>query len=214
EIGERVTFRHPLVRSAVYGAASARERRAVHAALAAVTDGELETDRRVWHLATAVPGRDEEVASALQHSARRAQARGGLAAAAAFLQRAVALTEDPVRRAERALAAAQASLQAGALDAALQLAALVEAGPCDDFQRARAALIRGHVAFAAGRIAEGAAALLEAATRLQPFDLELARETYLAAWAAAGNAGGAASDGIWLRICRAAQALPPPERPR
>ena len=148
-IGGRVTFRHPLVRSAMYRSAAAEDRRAVHLALAEATDREADPDRRAWHLAAAAAGPDEQVALELERSAGRAQARGGLAAAAAFLRRAVALTTDPARRAERALAAAQASLQAGEFDAALGLAATAEAGPLDEFQRALVDLLRAHVAFAA-----------------------------------------------------------------
>ena len=143
-IGERVTFRHPLVRSAVYRSASPHERRAVHLALARGDRSRRSTpDRRAWHLAAAAPAPDEEVASELERSAGRAQARGGLAAAAAFLRRSVALTRDPARRADRALAAAQASLHAGAFDAALELLAAAEAGPLDELQRARVELLRG-----------------------------------------------------------------------
>ena len=138
-----MTFRHPLVRSAVYRSASPQERRAVHLALAEATDPELDPDRRAWHLATAAPGPDEDVALELERSAGRAQARGGLAAAAAFLQRSVALTRDPARRADRALAAAQANLHAGAFDAALGLLAAAEAGPLDELQRARASCCAG-----------------------------------------------------------------------
>jgi DNA-binding CsgD family transcriptional regulator len=205
-IGERVTFWHPLVRSGVYRSARIAERRAAHSALAEATDREADPDRRAWHLAAAAEGPDEEVAAELERSADRAQARGGLAAAAAFLQRAVALTEDATRRAERALAAAQASYQAGEFDSALGLLATAEDGPLDEFQRARAELVRGQVAFASFG-ADAAWVLLKAARRLEPFDLELARETYLMAW---GSAAHVAGGGPLLEICRAILALPPP----
>ena len=140
-IGARVTFRHPLVRSAVYRAASAEDRHAAHRALADATDPEVDPDRRAWHLAQATAGFDEDVAAELERSAGRAQARGGLAAAAAFLDRAVALTPEPSRRASRALAAAQAKHQAGAFDAALRLVAIAESGPLNELQRAQVELL-------------------------------------------------------------------------
>jgi DNA-binding CsgD family transcriptional regulator len=210
-IGERVIFRHPLVRSGVYRSAPVEERRMAHVALAEATDREVDPDRRAWHQAAAAAGPDEEVAVELERSAGRAQARGGFAAAAAFLQRAVVLTLDPDPRAERALAAAQASYQAGAFDAALGLLVTAEDGPLNEYQRARADLVRGQVAFAS--FAAGCAdVLLTAATRLERFDLELARETYLMAWAAAAHAAGG---GPLLEISRAVQALPPsPGAPR
>ena len=188
-VRERVTFRHPLVRSAVYQTALPRDRRAVHLALAAVTDENADPDRRAWHRAagTAVP--DEDVAAELERSAGRAQARGGRAAAAAFLQRAVQLTIDAPRRAGRALAAAEATLQAGDIEAARRFVDLARGDADDEFPRARAELIRGQIAFAAGRTDEAPGALLAAAERLEPYDTDLARETYLLAWGAALMAG-------------------------
>ena len=214
-IDERVTFRHPLVRSAVYRSASVEERRAVHLALAEATDRDSDPDRRAWHLAEAASGPAETVAEELECSAGRAQARGGLAATAALLERAVVLTEDPARRADRALAAAQASLQAGAFDPALGLLATAEAGPLDEFQRARVDLLRGHIGFASGLGSDAPQLLLKAARQLEPFDLELARETYLTAWGAATIAGDLAEGNVLLEICRAIRALPaPPDAPR
>src|SRR5438874_8453709 len=145
-IGASVTFRHPLVRSAVYRAASPEDRQAVHRALADATDSEVDPDRRAWHLAQATPGFDEDVASELERSAGRAQARGGLAAAAAFLERAAALTLEPSRRAERALSAAQAKRQAGAFDAAVRLVSTAEAGPLNEYQRAQVDELRAQIA--------------------------------------------------------------------
>ena len=209
KVGGRVEFAHPLVRSAAYRSAAAEDRYRAHRALAKATDAEADPDRRAWHLAQATPGPGEAVAAELERSAGRAQARGGVAAAAAFLQRAVALTVDPARRAERALAAAEASFQAGAFDAALGLLDTAEAGPLDEFQRARMDLVRGHVAFASGLLGEAPALLLQAARRLEPFDLELARRTYLTAWGAAFVATGYLEGGsVFLEIRRAVQALP------
>ena len=213
EFGGQVRFRHPLARSAAYRLAALPDRRQLHAVLAEVTDPITDPDRRAWHLAQAAAGPDEEVAAELERSAGRAQARGGLAAAAAFLERSVLLTVDPARRAERALAAAQASFQAGAWDAAVGLAAAAEDGPLDEFARARVGLLRAHIAFASGLGGDAAALLLKAASRLEPFDLDLARETYLAAWGAAGMAERAAGGPVLAEICRAVQALPPPVVP-
>jgi DNA-binding CsgD family transcriptional regulator len=212
-VGERVTFRHPLARSAAYRSEPAHERRAVHLALAEATDREHDPDRRAWHLAAAASGPDEEVASELEQSAGRAQERGGLAAAAAFLQRAVALTQDPARRAGRALSAAQASLQAGAFDAALELLVTAESESLDTFQHAQVDLLRGSIAFAAGVGGDAATLLLKAAKGLEPFNMELARETYLNAWAVAVFAADAGAEDL-LKISSAAQALEPPATPR
>jgi DNA-binding CsgD family transcriptional regulator len=210
EIGARVRFRHPLVRSAVYSSASLPERRAAHRALAEVTDYGRDPDRRAWHLAAAAPGPDEAVAAELERSAGRAQARGGMAAAAAFLQRAVDLTAEPGPRSERALAAAQASLQAGALNAAAGLLAAAAAGPLDELQQARAGLLRGQIAFASSMGSDAPALLVKAAQQLEPLDAALARQTYLDAWAAALLAGQFAGAGSLHEVARAARSAPPP----
>jgi len=215
-LGGRVQFAHPLVRSAAYRSAAAGDRHRVHRALAEATIAETDPDRRAWRRGRATPGPGEEAAAELERSAGRAQARGGAAAAAAFLQRSAELTVDPARRAQRALAAARASFQAGAFEAALALLATAGAGPLDEFQRARVDLVHGQLAFASGLASGAPPLLLKAARRLEPFDLELARETYLIAWGAAFTAAGqAAGRDVMLEICRAVRALPPrPGAPR
>ena len=185
EFGGQVRFRHPLVRSAVYRAASSEERQRAHRALADATDPEVDPDRRAWHRAHATPGPDADVAAELERSAGRAQGRGGLAAAAAFLERAAELTPEPARRARRALAAAQSKQRAGAPDAALRLLAVAEAGPLDELDQAQAQLLHAQVTFAVTRGGDAPQLLLEAAKRLEPLDGALARETYLDAFAAA-----------------------------
>src|SRR5215831_448451 len=180
-----VTFRHPLVRSAAYGAAEPDERRRAHLALAESTDPEIDPDRRAWHQAQAASVPDESVAAELERSAARAQARGGLAAAAAFLERATALTPEEARRSQRALAAAQAKVQAGALDDASSLVATAESGRLGEVEQARAALLRGQISFLSTRASEATLLLLEAAERLREIDPGLARETYLEAVTAA-----------------------------
>src|SRR6185312_12866886 len=212
-IGERVMFRHPLVLSAVYRAASPPERRAAHQALAGATDPRADPDRRAWHRAQATLGPDEDVAAELERSASRAQARGGLAAAAAFLDRSAALTLDPARRAERALAAARAKYQAGAFDAALALLATAEAAPLDEFQRAQADLLRGQVMFASRRGSDAPPMLLKAARQFEPLDVRLARDTYLEALSAALFAGRLALGGGVLEVAQAARAAPRSPQP-
>jgi DNA-binding CsgD family transcriptional regulator len=207
-IGERVTFHHPLVRSAVYQSAAAQERRTVHLALAQATDPSTDPDRRAWHLAAAAGGPDEEVALELERSAGRAQARGGLAAAAAFLQRAVALTGDPMRRADRALVAAEANLQAGAFDAAGSLVATAEGGPLDQLQRGRVELLHGQIAMFSAPGADAALLLLRAAQHLEAVDATMACETYLDAWGAALFAGRLSSEGTLMAVSRAAKSAP------
>ncbi len=214
EFGARVRFRHPLLRSVAYRAASVQDRQQVHGVLAEVTDPAAEPDRRAWHRAKAAPGPDEEVAAELERSADRAQARGGLAAAAAFLERAALLSIDPARRAERTLAAAQANLRAGAFGPALELLATAEAGPLDELQSARVDLLRAQIVFASGLGSDAPPLLLLAANRLEPLDLDLARETYLTAWMAALFAGQLAGADDLLEVSRAARALPAPGPPR
>jgi DNA-binding CsgD family transcriptional regulator len=189
EFGSTVRFHHPLVRSAVYRDAAPETRMRVHRALADATNARDDPDRRAWHLAQATVGLDEDVAGELERSADRARARGGLAAAAAFLERAAALTPTPERRAQRALAAAHAKYMAGAPDSALRLLALAQAGPLDDLQRARAELVRAQIAFVVNCGRDAPPLLLDAAKRLEPLDPALARATYLDAFFAALFAG-------------------------
>lgn len=205
EFGARVQFRHPLVRSAVYRSASAVDRQRVHRALADVTDPAIDPDRRAWHRAQGTTSPDEEVAAELENTASRAGARGGLLAAAAFLEQAAVLTPEPGRRASRELAAARAKRDAGALDAALRLLSAVDAGPPDERRSAETEHLRGHIAFDRRRVAEAAPLLFSAARRLTPFDADLARETHLEALSAAIWAGSPLAD--------AARTAPPPRTP-
>ncbi|HET6392913.1 MAG TPA: AAA family ATPase [Blastococcus sp.] len=189
EIGVDVRFRHPLVRSAVYHAAPADDRRTAHGALADAIDGATDPDRRAWHRARATPGLDEQVAEELERSAARARARGGQAAAAAFLEHAVALTPGPRQRARRALAAAHGKNLAGAPERALQLLATARAGPLDELDRARAELLHAQITYAATHGRDAPRLLLSAARRLEALDATLARATYLDALSAAVAAG-------------------------
>jgi len=215
QFGTRVQFRHPLVRSVVYRSASLKDRQSVHRALAEVTDPEHDPDRRAWHRAHAASGPDEDVAAELERSADRAQACGGLAATAAFLGRATLLTVDPVRRGDRALAAAFANVKAGAFDAARDLVSLAETGVLSDVQQARADLIAAELAFVTSRGSEAPPLLLKAARRLEPIDAALSRETYLQALVSGYFAGRLALGGGVLEVARAAGAAPrPPHGPR
>jgi DNA-binding CsgD family transcriptional regulator len=208
DLGARVAFRHPLVRSAVYRAAGLKERRAVHRALAEATDPEVDPDRRAWHRAAAASKPDEDVAAELERSAGRAQARGGLAAVAAFLERAAALTPEPTHRAQRLLAAAGAKRDAGDPEAALGLLAGIETGVLDELGRARVDLLRAQIALEQRRGADAGRLFLSAASRLEPLDPELARETYLEAL------GGAIASDVEVvggapAVAAAARAAPP-----
>ena len=210
EIDSRVRFRHPLVRSAVYRAAAPPDLRRVHSALAAATDPQVDPDRRAWHRAQAVLGTDEDAAAELEVSAVRARARGGLAAAAAFLQRAAELTPAPAVRARRALEAAHTKHDAGASEAALQLLAVASAGPLDALQRARLQLLRAQIAFHLARGTDVPGLLLEAARTLAPLDPALSRETYLRAFDAVLVLGGPDHGRGALDVAHAASAAPPP----
>jgi DNA-binding CsgD family transcriptional regulator len=211
-LGTWVRFRHPLVRAAAYRAASVDDRREVHKALADATDDQRDPDRRAWHLARATAGPDEMVAAELERSAERAQARGGVAAAAAFLDRSAELTPDPVRRGARALAAAQAKYQAGAFGAAQELADAAELSPLDELRAAQSTLLRGQIMSASKSASAGLPLLLKAAKRLEPLDAGLARETYRDAIYAALTAGRLQKGGV-LDVARAVLSAPPSAEP-
>jgi len=216
EFGVRVRFRHPLVRSVVYRSAPIQRRRLAHGALAEVTDALIDPDRRAWHRAQATSGLDENVAAELERSADRARARGGLAAAAAFLERAAMLTPDPAKRAERALGAAGTKIQAGAFTAAEDLLAVAESGPLSELERARADLLKAQLNSVTSRGGAAPLLLAQAAKRLEPIDPALARATYLDGLTAAMFAGRLASPGGHTRdVASAARAAPrPPHPPR
>jgi DNA-binding CsgD family transcriptional regulator len=213
KFGVQVQFRDPLVRSTTYRRASIQHRQQVHTALAEVTDRATNPDRCAWHRGQAVVGPDESVAAELERTAGRAQARGGLLAAAAFLERSVELTADPAHHVERVLAAAQTNLHAGAFGKALELLATAEAASCDEFVDARVDRLKGQVALASHLGREAPSLLLEAARRLERLDLDLARRTYVDACLAASSAGCLADAGDLVEVARAARALPPSRTP-
>jgi DNA-binding CsgD family transcriptional regulator len=214
EFGARVRFRHPLVRSAAYQSASLHDRQLVHRALAEANDPQADPDRGAWHRAQAAAGPDEEAAAGLEQSAGLAKARGGLAAAAAFLERATALTPDPAQRAERALAAAQVKIQAGAFDALLKLLGVAKAGPQDELRQARIDLLHARLAFVSNPGRDAAPLLLKAAGRLERTDIHLARVAYLDTMNAAMFAGHLAAPGAGApEVTRAARAAPRPSYP-
>ena len=208
ELGGRVKFAHPLARSAAYRAAAAGDRHRVHRALAEATDGEKDPDRRAWHRAQAAIGPDDDVADELERSAERAQRRGGLAAAAAFLERAAALTADRDRRGARALDAAEAKFEAGASGRALDLLAAAQHSPLSPLQRGRLERLNAQIAFMSSRGRDAPKLLLDAAIRLEPLDAELARATYLDALAAGVYAGGVAGERAIRDVAEAARTAP------
>nr|WP_202892194.1 LuxR family transcriptional regulator [Kribbella shirazensis] len=207
-LGGRVSFRHPLVRSAAYHAADQEDRRTVHQALADATDPERDPDRRAWHLALATAGPDEAVSAELERTADRALARGGLAAAAAFLERAAELTPDAAGRGPRVLAAANAKYQAGAFDAALGLAGIAELSPLDDLSTAQLTLLRGRILALTRGVTAALPLLLDAAGRLEQLDPALAHETYRDAVITALSAGG-----LPRHVAEAILAAPKPSTP-
>ncbi|HEY2200853.1 MAG TPA: LuxR C-terminal-related transcriptional regulator, partial [Solirubrobacteraceae bacterium] len=209
ELGSRMRFRHPLARSAVYREASAEERRKVHQAFAEVIDPDKDPDRHFLHQAAAAEGPDEQLASQLEGCAGRAQARGGFAQAAVFLERATAMTPDPSRGAQRALATARAQHLAGDYEGAVLSLATARAGPLDRLGRADADLLRAQVAFAGDRFRDSVPLLLAAANELEALDVKLARDTYLEAVAAAQSAGRLAGDDDVFAVAGAALAAPP-----
>jgi DNA-binding CsgD family transcriptional regulator len=215
EFGGLVRFRHPLGRAAVYQTASPHERQRVHHALAEATDARVDPDGRAWHRALATTGMDEEVAAELDCSAGQARDRGGLAAAAAFGQRAAELTPDPARRAGRALAAAQVKYLAGAPEAALRLLVMAQAGPLDELGHARAKLLRAQLAVDSGRCGDAPSLLLNAARSLELLHPRPAREAYRDAFLAALTAGRLAIEGgmpdVAQAVRAAAHAAAPPE---
>jgi len=211
EFGPRLIFRHPLVRSATYSAATPADKRNVHTALAEEIDARSDPDRRAWHLAQAVWHPDDAVARDLEASAERAQARGGLAAAAAFLARAAELTVDPTQRGDRTLAAAETDRQAGSIESALELAAIAERNPLNERQRVELKVLRARISFTSERGGAAAGLLLEAAQDLENYDPKRAREIYLDALTAAifgGKLAGGSRAGTVARAILATAGRP------
>nr|WP_167215840.1 helix-turn-helix transcriptional regulator [Kribbella shirazensis] len=214
ELRETVRFRHPLVRSVAYRSADVRERQAAHRALAAATDPLADPDRQAWHRASAATGPDEAVAAQLERSADRALAQGGLAAAAAFLERAAVLTPDAGDRVHRRLNAVQAMMHAGTLEAASRLLAVTEHGPLDDLQRARADVLRAQIGLTSGQGGAALPLLVNAARRLEVLDVELAMDSYVDAFTATWFAGHLATDPGARAVALMVRDVPEPSRPR
>jgi len=213
ELHDRVRFRHPLARSAVYRSATPPQRRQVHQALADATDPDLDPDRRAWHRACAAPGPDEAIAAELERSADRAVALGGQAAAAAFLETAAALTPDPARRAQRSLAAGQAKATAGAFGTALSLLTAAEEGPLDETGQATIDLLRAQISYNSSHGNKALPMMLAAARRLEPLDGNLARGTYLDALSAALFAGRLATGPGMRQVAEAVREASAPQVP-
>ena len=214
EFGARVVqFRHPLVRATAYTAGRLNERRRAHAAIAEVTDAETDPDRRAWHRALAASGPDDAVADELERSAARARARAGQAAAGALLERSMALTPHPRRRAERALAAAEAKYLAGSAEDALRLAEVAQRGPLDELNRVRVDVLHGRVATMQRRPRDAPPLLLGAAQRLEQVDRSGARDAYRDAFIAAWYAGRCGGDTRLPEVAAAVRAAAPSADP-
>jgi DNA-binding CsgD family transcriptional regulator len=213
QVGAAIRFRHPLVRSAAYNSASRAQRQRAHRALAEVIGSDLDPDRRAWHFALAAAGPDEEVAAELERCAGRAQRRGGAASAAAFLERSADLTLDPDRRTERTISAAARHFEAGAVEASSSMLAAAEGGPLDELQRARAENLRGNIEAGWGHFGEATELFLRAARRLEPFDVRLARSTYVRALLAADIASDLARGATIVDVAKAARNAPGPPDP-
>ena len=210
EIGTRVRYRHPHVRSAIYAAAPLDHRRAVHRALADASDRDRDPDRRAWHLAAATMDPDEGVAAELEHSAGRAQVCGGMVAAATFLERSAQLTPDPERQAMRLLQAAGAHLTSGASDRAQALLRRSVPHLVDPAARGLAMRMAGELRFLDGHGGETPALLVDAAHALSEVGALPARETLMEALEAAMWTGSLTSGTTMVDVAKAARSTPPP----
>jgi len=213
DVGTRVVFRHPLVRSAAYRSAAEVDRRRAHGALADATESDADPDRRAWHRAHAADGPDESVALELEQAAARAQARGGLAAAASFLERSVVLTADSTRRFERTLAAAAAKFYAGDVAAGQRLLVLADALAADTLERVRVTMLRGGMSFLVGTNGEAPSYLVEAAREIESVDPRLAAHVYIHAFSAASAAGSLSQAMDLPAVARAARSRVRPSTP-
>ncbi len=207
-VGTDLCFRHPLVRSAIYRAASPLDRRDAHRALAEVTNRETDPDRRAWHMAAAAIGPDVAVADELERSAGRAKERGGVAAAAAFLERSAHFTPDPACQALRCLRAADAYLEAGAHEEARNLLKSASRRLDDPVARAQAMRLDAAIRFAEGLGGETPTLFLHAARALREVDPASAVDTLTEALEAATWAGDLGSGTTARDVAVATAQLP------
>jgi DNA-binding CsgD family transcriptional regulator len=208
QIRERATFRHPLVRSAIYRAAPEDDRHRVHRALAGATDPDADADRRAWHRAHATFGPDDALADELERSASRAQARGGPSAAAVFLERAAALASDRARRATLIISSAELHYDAGSYRAAGDLLAGVNVEPLADLHQVRAERLRSRLLLGTQGSSAASRQLMQAAQRFESHDIEVACDTYLDAFVAASAVGASSVGDTWTELAQSVRALP------